>query len=290
MGAGFHQRRAGYYRGAGDRSGPDGRIIRFNRACESVTGYALEDVQGKNFLDLLIIPEERERVGLVFEELCNGKYPNDGESLWLTKKGDRRLITWKNAVLLDEAFSVEYVIATGLDITEHRQAERTLYQSEERFRALFENAPVGIAISCNSRIVLANRAFHYMFDLKSDAKLRKSGIDYIAPDCRQEIIDRMSRREQGQAVPELLETVGLKDDGTSFPIFIESARLDLPDVPAIVAFISDITDRKLAEEKLRESYARLEKTLEQAVKSLSAIAEIGPLYRRPSGQSRQPGI
>ncbi len=102
---------------------PQGRIVRFNRACELVTGYTAEAVRGLPLWDLFLLPEEIESVKAVFANLMSGQFPISYENYWLGKDGERRLITWSNTVILDEAGAVEYVVATGLDITEQRRAE-----------------------------------------------------------------------------------------------------------------------------------------------------------------------
>ena len=100
-----------------------GRILRFNRACERTTGYSFKEVRGKLLWDLFLIPEEVEPVKAVFEKLQAGQFPNEYENHWGTKHGDRRLVAWSNTVLLGADGAVEYVIGTGIDVTERRQAE-----------------------------------------------------------------------------------------------------------------------------------------------------------------------
>ncbi|MEJ2560495.1 MAG: PAS domain-containing protein [Anaerolineae bacterium] len=87
----------------------EGRIVRFNRACEQTTGYSFDEVRGKLLWDLFLIPEEVEPVKAVFEELQAGQFPNEYENHWATKHGDRRLIAWSNTAFLgaDDAGGVE---------------------------------------------------------------------------------------------------------------------------------------------------------------------------------------
>jgi PAS domain S-box-containing protein len=99
-----------------------GRIVRFNRACERTTGYAFEEVRGRPLWDLFLIPEEVESVRAVFDELRAGQFPNEHENYWMTRDG-RRLISWSNTALLGADGAVEHVIGTGIDVTERRQAE-----------------------------------------------------------------------------------------------------------------------------------------------------------------------
>lgn len=103
-----------------------GRIIRFNMASEHISGYTLDEVRGKVFWDFLLLPEEIDRVKEVFNDLKSGKFPNKTENFWVAKNGDQRLISWSNSVLLDDTGSVEYIIGTGTDITEHRHAEEAV--------------------------------------------------------------------------------------------------------------------------------------------------------------------
>jgi putative nucleotidyltransferase with HDIG domain len=75
-----------------------------------------------------------------------------------------------------------------------------------------------------------------------------------------------------------LETVGLRKDGSQFPSHIETAPIELPDGLATVGYFTDITERKMAEEKLKESFSKLAKTFEQTIESLSSITEMRDPY------------
>ena len=110
-----------------------GQIVRFNRACEKLTGYLFEEVKGKPFWDHFLLRNEMDQVKVVFENLRAGGFPNEHENYWLTKSGSRRLIKWSNTALTETDGSVEYVIGTGIDITDIRAAEVKLQDSEERF-------------------------------------------------------------------------------------------------------------------------------------------------------------
>ncbi|HEY9697769.1 MAG TPA: response regulator [Trichocoleus sp.] len=111
---------------------PKGRIVRFNRDCEQVTGYMLDEVQGKYFWDLFLLPEEIELVKQQFAALQAGQFPNHLENFWVTRSGDRRLIDWSNTVLLDAAGAIEYIIGTGIDITEQKQVKEEIQRKNSR--------------------------------------------------------------------------------------------------------------------------------------------------------------
>ncbi len=114
-----------------------GKIVRFNRTSENLTGYSFEEVRNKFVWDIFLIDEEVEPVKAVFARLQAGHFPDIYENYWLTREGDRRLIVWSNTALVNPEGNVEYVISSGIDITERRQAEVDLKNSEAELHALF---------------------------------------------------------------------------------------------------------------------------------------------------------
>lgn len=117
---------------------PQGRIVRFNRACERLTQYPLDEVKGKCVWDLFIIPQEIEAVKEVFGQLLSSQQAIEYENYWEAKDGSRHLISWSNTVLCDDGGQVKYAIATGLDMTEHQRLEeiRFALQKEKELNQL----------------------------------------------------------------------------------------------------------------------------------------------------------
>ncbi|HXB74430.1 MAG TPA: PAS domain S-box protein [Candidatus Acidoferrales bacterium] len=105
---------------------PHGRIVRFNRACERTTGYASSEVVGGHMWDLFVAPEETARFREMFEQLRAGRLPAAYESAWATRQGARRAIAWSSTVLAGARGALEYVILTGIDVTEAKRLERTI--------------------------------------------------------------------------------------------------------------------------------------------------------------------
>ncbi|MFP2898308.1 ATP-binding protein [Corallococcus sp. 4LFB] len=120
---------------------PEGRIIRFNRACQEVTGYSFEELRGERFWTRLLPPEEVARVESHFSVLAVGLGHEQYENHWLTRKGERRLISWSSNFLRGDSGAIEYIIGTGIDITEHRRTEQErdqTFQREQQARARAE--------------------------------------------------------------------------------------------------------------------------------------------------------
>jgi PAS domain S-box-containing protein len=110
----------------------EGRILRFNPACELMSGYSMEEVQGKCIWNLFLVPEEVNRFRNSFEALHTGQPPQDYQTHWLTRHGDRRLISWSSTLLPGNGESPRYIIATGLDITERKHLEKAILDISAR--------------------------------------------------------------------------------------------------------------------------------------------------------------
>jgi PAS domain S-box-containing protein len=109
----------------------EGRILRFNRACEQTTGYSSEEVVGRYVWDLFVIPDEVDGVKAVFERLRGGEPRNYYENDWKRKDGGLRRISWSNTVLTGPNGKVDYIVAAGLDITDLKHIQEQLRKTEQ---------------------------------------------------------------------------------------------------------------------------------------------------------------
>ena len=116
----------------------EGRIVSFNHTCEQITGYKFVEVQGQKIWDFLIIPEEKNSTRDVFRELLAGQLANQYENHWLAKDGSRHLISWSNTALFDSQGKVEFIIATGIDVTQQRQVQNELEHQYRESQLLAE--------------------------------------------------------------------------------------------------------------------------------------------------------
>src|ERR1700677_2710278 len=115
---------------------PQGRIVRFNRACEQVSGYSFAEVKEKYFWDLCLVPEEAERFRIMVEQLRVESNARDYETSWVARDGSQRLIAWSSTTLPGEDGTPAYIIATGIDITERKRLEKAILEisAEEQRR------------------------------------------------------------------------------------------------------------------------------------------------------------
>jgi PAS domain S-box-containing protein len=123
----------------------DGRVTEFNRQCEIVSGRTRADVIGCAFWESgLIPPEEVAGARATWDELLAGHFPTFHENDWVATDGSRRTISWSNTALRDDDGRVQFVIATGIDITERKRAAverlRLIEQLAQVFSNLLNNA------------------------------------------------------------------------------------------------------------------------------------------------------
>jgi PAS domain S-box-containing protein len=100
---------------------PEGRIERFNRSCERLSGRSESEMRGRSPLEL-VVEADRARVLAAFEHVSNGDFARSLEIEWISADGSPRLIAWTNSVLLDHDANIDHIVAAGTDITERREA------------------------------------------------------------------------------------------------------------------------------------------------------------------------
>ncbi len=252
---------------------PEGRIVRFNRACQRLTGYSLEEVKGRRVWDLLLIPEEIAAVKGTFKEVLGGK-PNQAENHWVTKDGRRLLIGWSNNAAMSRTGAVEYVIATGCDHAERVAAQESARDSDATVGALLETAAQAIvAVDQEGRIVLANRTAEQLFGY-SRQELFDQFIEKLVPESlrQRHVTHRASWFAQPRNRPmgSGSELRGLRKDGTEFPIEVSLSYLHKSHGVLGVSFISDITERKKNEETLLQYQGRLRRLTASLIASQEA--------------------
>ena len=234
-----------------------GKIIRFNQTCEQITGYSFKEVENKSVWDL-IPPEEVESIIKIFDELKKGKFPNQHENHWLAKDGSRRLITWSNTCLLDQYGSVKYIVATGIDITQRKQAE----QDRDRFFSL--SVDMLCVAGLDGYFKRINPAFEKTLGYTSTELFASPLLNFIHPDDIAATLAEMDKLARG------IETIGFENryrckDG-SYKWLQWNA---IPYGESLYSVARDITERKQIQEKIREQAALLNVTTDAIlVKSL----------------------
>ena len=101
-----------------------GKIVFFNNAAQSMTGYSASEVEDKTPWDLFVPEEEVKGVEEVFHQLTAGHFPNKYSNYWITKNKGKRLLDWSNTCICDEHGGISFIIGTGIDVTDKAIAEQ----------------------------------------------------------------------------------------------------------------------------------------------------------------------
>ncbi|MEG4999943.1 PAS domain S-box protein [Microcoleus sp. B4-D4] len=266
-----------------------GRIVRFNQACEKTTGYSAAEVVDKYVWDLFLIPEEIEPVQTVFAKLNAENYYSEYQNYWRTKNGDRRFISWSNTVMVDGDGVVEYAITTGIDITDRKTAEIALASSytqletrvkqrtaeltvakealqaqEERFRCLSSCSPMGIFMAdFEGRYTYANPRAQAIFGLSLAEILGNGWENCIHPEDCDRVLTRWldyTRKGGEYAIEYRLQTaekIVRWINVCSSPMFSDSGELI-----GYVGTVRDVTERQQAQAALSSSEQQLRTLLE----------------------------
>ena len=126
---------------------PEGRFLRFNRACEQLSGYTFEEIRGRPLYEFLVPANEIEAVQADLARLRAGEPPSPNTNNWVTKSGALRLISWLDVCFFDAAGSLTHVVSTGTDVTDERRAQAALRGIEAVGTLLAKHGPTPEALA-----------------------------------------------------------------------------------------------------------------------------------------------
>jgi two-component system sensor histidine kinase VicK len=239
-----------------------GRIVRFNRACEEISGYTFAELAGRSFPQELFLNEER-AVAFDLLEQSRGNARRDPTELhWLSRDGRRRRIAWNTTTLNDGMGEINFIIMTGVDVTDQREATAALYASEARYRQLVESS-LGMVCThdLDGRILSINASAAESLGYRAEEMVGTRLIEYVPEDQRVNFDAYLQRiamtgEEQG--------TISLRHRQGGVRIIAWRNRLlDLPEMPPFVLGHGiDVTEKADAENRLHAVMRQRESILE----------------------------
>ena len=146
-------------------------------------------------------------------------------------------------------------VAIRHDISKRKEAERALRESEENYRSLIENSIVGINITRYGQLLFINQALADIFGYDSAEELMKIGsvVHLVAPHERERIAQYGRDRMSGRPAPSLFEYEARRKDGSTIWLQRSARVVNWRGVRAVQGTLVDVTERKNAEERLRNA-------------------------------------
>jgi PAS domain S-box-containing protein len=237
------------------RHTPDDICIYISPACRTILGYGPEEIIGQSIYEFLhpddapLVPDYKSRL--------DKKHPGakityrvrhrDGHDVWLESV--------LRAIFDQKTGEFTEIYGVTRDITEQKKAQDTLRESEDRYRTLVEISPDAVILHEKGKIVFMNPAAVTLLGARRPEEIiGKKVLDIVHSDYRDTVRASIEQDLRGEQTPSM-ELKMLRTDGT--PVIVEGrgVRTSFNGRPAVQVAIRDITDRKKAEQALRESEA-----------------------------------
>ncbi len=230
---------------------PAGRIVRFNRACETISGYDFATLQGRYAWDKLIPRPEIPEAIETFERLRSGHFPAAFENQWLSRDGSLHRIAWSATALADSQGQIAFIIATGIDVTTQRAAEATLRESEARYRQLIEGS-LGMVCTHDLRgnLLTINTHGAETIGRTVEEMAGHNLVEFIAPERRAALpayLKKIGETGEAQGMLHLSHA-----DGEVRAVAYRNKLIVVPGrAPYVLGFGVDISEQVRAEGRLR---------------------------------------
>ncbi|MBA7549740.1 putative diguanylate cyclase DgcE [subsurface metagenome] len=143
------------------------------------------------------------------------------------------------------------------DVTAKKRAEKELRESEEKYSSVVKNSLDGIIVLQKGIIKFLNQAILDLSGYNLEELIDKEFESLLSPEYRKLVMNRYQARLAGKETPSIYEMEIIRKDGISVPIEVSNTTIIYGGEKATLSFIRDITERKKAEQELRESEARL---------------------------------
>jgi PAS domain S-box-containing protein len=273
---------------------PDCTITLINRKGCEILGYTEEELLGKNWLSVCLPERIREQVRGVFDQIMHGDRTlvEYHENPVLTRTGEERIIAFHNALLRDADSRITGILFSGEDITPHKQIEDALKISEERFRNLIQNSSDMIRIIDKSgRISYSSPSTLRITGYNPSDVQGKDPLDFVHPDDHDQVKGALGEVFCNTNPGTPTEYRIRHADGHYLEVEATAINLiNVPGVDGIVTTTRLITERKKAEQALRESEGRYRAIFEKCADAIFVMdnhfLDCNPAAERIFGYSR----
>lgn len=239
----------------------DGTIFLWNKASELLYGYAAEEAIGRNLLDTIIPPDMRDAVTQGMQYMVDTGQSIPSGELALMRRDGTLVQVYSSHVLLTNSDGDSELFCVDIDLTERREAEEHLRESEMILRAITEAAQDAIiAMDSSGSVSFWNPAAQRILGYSAEEAIGQPLHDLIAPEnCREQYrqgIEHFRKTGNGPAMGKTTDREVKCKDGNIISIQLSLAPVQINGEWHSVGVLRDVTEQKIAEQNLRESEER----------------------------------
>lgn len=234
-----------------------GKIIWANDSLTKIGGYSKEQLYATESFIQFIAPESVEFVVGNFMKFAAGEEYEHHYSFYFIKSNGEKRLCEKHMTDYKDRSGNRFLTISMMDVTDQKKAENELRESEEKFRQLAESSNAGIFIHSGDKFEYVNQTTCIQTGFSLEELCSMKFIDIIYPEDRGMVLEIWQKRLRGADVPDSYESRLNKKDGGFIWAVISGNIINYEGKPALIGTAFNITDRKKAEEVVKESEERL---------------------------------
>lgn len=271
----------------------DHKVVYWNRALEELSRIKAAEVIGtqghwKAFygeerpcMADLLVDEDFDRI----PELYAGRYKKsnlfeeayEASDFFPDLSNGGRWLRFTAAAIRDSQGNLIGAVETLQDITDRKRTEKALIESEEKYRLVVENAGEAICIAQDGMLKFINREAMDIIGYSEEVLASKPFIEFIHPDDRETIFGLYMKGIEGDKDPPSFSSRVIAKDGTVKWVEVHATPISWKGRPATLNFVTDITERKRTDEKLRQSISLFTATLESTADGIIVVDKDGKI-------------
>jgi two-component system, OmpR family, sensor histidine kinase VicK len=254
-----------------------GNVVRLNYTTMQLTGYTQFDAVGLPFTEQILEGSDRSWAEDKLREAAAGQVSGPHETDWRAQGGRTRRVSWTLRPLSGPTGDVQYLIVSGQDVTEQREAEMALISSETRYQQTVENS-LGFLFTCtmDGRLTSLNAYTAETLGYNAEALAGRAITELLDDEgaaAFEDCLKAVDNREEWQGSLRIR-----RSDGVYRRIAFRSRRMNLPDEkPFVLNHGIDVTEQHEAEEALHLATRQRELILESVGDGIYGIDLVGRL-------------
>lgn len=240
----------------------EGRIQRFNHVAEQITGYSADEVAGQDMWDFLVRSPDAQQARSLFNYFITTGGNLSGETNLLTKSGRQLCAAWNASSICGDNGEVASVLISALDVTARHEVQHALQDTTRQYQELVESVnSIIMRLDLQGRATFVNEFGCGFFGYREHEVLGREAVGLLFPEvetggrCLREMLQEVlqSGRPHEEGEVEAL----LRDGSRAWIHWSVTVTHDAEGKPTgLLGVGNDVTDRKLAEEKLAASERR----------------------------------